>query len=941
MRREKHRMSSRSEQYNARRYGSIPSPAPTPAAPAYAALSPEQYKGTGQSLAFYEKQASIARHDISELRDTMREQLRRESARYSKQKERGHADSAEHDRRVKLITDEYTKSIAEAQAIYDQKVQKYQAYAQQYSPQDIAKAQAAAPKHYRTDLANAGKDVRNPVAPIGAGPTGIVQNGIVTTRKGERVPLDGSQYVQGVGRLKVTPVTDQMRQDAWARSESLKRPGIFRLSDGGAIVTTLDEGQYGSVRVQRPIATGNDGKPVYAKEPTPPTITGFNLYDQATRESIRQNAGQYKTVGEMYGAAQASYGRPGSGERSIVRKPLFFEPGARRIGSFLEEAGAQGVGFFDRRAQKGKQYNAPIDRAARWTFGAVEGFGAKLRRDPRTTVAETVATGYGAERVGRATGWAVEWTGLSTKWAAGRLGASTVRATRIGTTATGVAQTGIVASGIGGIALDVYKNSPQEIGARVPSYVAGGVGFARGYQKVFPTIEVQSISRASVGSVKINAGRGSQRGTVRMGYTARVLVNGEERQVPFFSTVRYNARRLPGSSQSVRTPYGVVEVITPPKNYLGVRAKNTGLLIIDGKRYPMQESWVGAMNRQAFFSRQGDTTYISRSLSQHPIRPSGTEMLVGERPKAVLGEFAILRGERPRVVQTGRTRSLLGVGEYNQYSFSESVLLGRPRKYATGSAAQNSWDNGGVNSRFFNEAFGLGERSGLYRPAPIVQRPSIGQRFTMWENSIAEPKYLFSTPIPYAPGKRSPSAIFEPILERGPSYRGMNKWPDFAGLPMTFRGRLGGRTPFSAPNYGARQDVMPRMRQDRMPRLATGALTGPITAAGVRSSTIPRQITKTDLISLPRTAQEQLSIPRLVSGIMPPVIVPQGPSIYPPFPRSFGGGNTSSAYGLGGTTGRRYAYAPSLVALELGIKSRRRGRTPAALFTGLELRPIM
>ena len=144
---------------------------------------------------------------------------------------------------------------------------------------------------------NAGRSRENPPPPPPPGETQLTQ----------------SQYNKQLRQAQSQRLLQSRKADVAMREEATRRPGIYRLSTGETISSSLGEGGYTNTRgeqisVRSPIAQTKTGAFIYAPKQTANMITGINLFDANTRGALRTQAtsGKFANIGAIYTAAEAN-----------------------------------------------------------------------------------------------------------------------------------------------------------------------------------------------------------------------------------------------------------------------------------------------------------------------------------------------------------------------------------------------------------------------------------------------------------------------------------------------------------------------------------------------------------------------------------------------------------------------------------------------------------
>jgi hypothetical protein len=134
----------------------------------------------------------------------------------------------------------------------------------------------------------------------------------------------------GVGEPTTTKNQAEFLNDQEQLRRAQETPGIYHLSSGESIVSTLLPGSTIKTSMRTPIATKTTGGFIYANEPTTITVksdssypltttpitnaisknlnaksyTAIDLFNPENRTAIRENIGQYATVGALFASAK-------------------------------------------------------------------------------------------------------------------------------------------------------------------------------------------------------------------------------------------------------------------------------------------------------------------------------------------------------------------------------------------------------------------------------------------------------------------------------------------------------------------------------------------------------------------------------------------------------------------------------------------------------------
>lgn len=338
------------------------------------------------------------------------------------------------------------------------------------------------------------------------------------------------------------------------------------------------------------------------KPPTiePASISGVNLFDPRTRDTIKQNiqGGYYADAGDVvrgkinpqfsapYGFSSkegpvvyklepqeptASFaerkapttpeGIP-AGYRGRIGKSQYFQretvlaPVVRAAGSYVEEYGRIGRQLFEQQATK-----APVGGyetkggylgtvggnlfLAREVFGRVESAGNEFKIRPDDSLAKL--------------GIAVALGGISGKIAGSVLGGIAAKSP----VTARLIERGANYVGFGGLVYGQAKAGPEG-GRDIPNIIAGGIGFSRGFQKAAPSsVEFGSLTMSRIeGSVQGRALGDVGRATVPV----RVTEYGNARTFDLPVTVirRGTSEGSAGNNYAVR-----VQAITEPFTFRG------------------------------------------------------------------------------------------------------------------------------------------------------------------------------------------------------------------------------------------------------------------------------------------------------------------------------------------------------------------------------------
>lgn len=142
-------------------------------------------------------------------------------------------------------------------------------------------------------------------------------------------------------------------------------------------------------------------------------------------------------------------------------------------------------------------------------------------------------------------------------------------------------------------------------------------------------------------------------------------------------------------------------------------------------------------------------------------------------------------------------------------------------------------------------------------------------------------------------------------------------------------------------SYRSMQSPVLSQRPMITPRVAMTPIVRPMSRpAVVQQSRLSPALVSVSRLSLTQLTAQRITTTRVPSIPFPPSFSP--PRSFPPFIPPllpFGGGSVNAGFSGGLSSRRGYKYAPSFIALDLGIKANR-GRSQKRVFTGFELRPI-
>jgi hypothetical protein len=792
----------------------------------------------------------------------------------------------------------------------------------------------------------------------------------------------GKQYVSVIQQRQASArqsLRNQASFDDAQRAQAAQTPGIYRLSNGTAIVSGTQNGNRVPPQSSR-------------------TVYGFNLFDPSTRAAIQESAPQYKTAGALFYASQASYAGPApppapKPEYEVRRKPLFFEPGVRKFGSFLSEAGREGVqasGLLGENTVL-DPYNARrgIATAGRYTFGLVQGAGDYLAAEPRRAVAEATASTIGGEYTGKLLG-----TGVSEV------------AERYGTRAAGRAEN-ILNIGIAGAgAASVIGKSPQEVGRSLPSTIGFGVGYARGYN----ALAGNSLNFESLRFTEPARGETTPGGFGAFA-RARTTANIREfglpvRQQPVDVLFTAEARRssFPGprsydvSMQAIGEPFSYRgRTVSPYERYTGryfPASKETVVSLPEGRTY------LSRANRQEVsflesksgvrgnFYRRYPVEYTIYDTKLRPFVTTSVKVAGGTAGKAVdLGYIEPFRSvnvpsyertvnlgltRQPRIYEGGRflateegfgfRQSQLDFGK-NKVLLDFSPRLGGPKTTRTipvpNRALVRLAKPQGVLDLRYATAFQSAVTEG-------VSNPNIGMSAEklMKAANIAHPPK--KSDLAYLFGKTSTDAATKGYLSFGRrgSLGGFPKRNTGYGETETiFRPQSNG-PPEARGSFGYAPEGLPSFKPfdssfsfntasflGRASRADTAPKTNVLPRLSSASLLLPRQYPKLsqDVQELQRTDIRYVldtglvKLPGVTSRSAPvfPIVSPSFINGPPsggkpglPFVQGFVSGGVLG----GGGIRRQYRYAPDIVSIAYNIRAKRGKRSG---FLGLEARPIL
>jgi hypothetical protein len=761
-------------------------------------------------------------------------------------------------------------------------------------------------------------------------------------------------------------------------SRSRSTPGIYRLSTGQTVVSSLRDGDYGGFVVRSPVGTGVDGGRLYAPLPASESrvVSGIDLFDTGNRRAILENQSQFSTAGDIFKSAQNNPNNYGSPIATSSSGGYIYSSRSSALGvvdlDFLQKSG-----YVPQKTAREEAFQARLE-------------GTKKREEQFAAFVTPITSSFGKgvqkaavineafyNPIGVVRGKGITQSGF---------GKATIELTAQ-KAATIPFEFPIVASIRAGEKAAAFTESklffPKQsyVSANLPSFnplkpegasnIAVTALTLGGPIKSFATKKVTGVRQGSLSFVvdDFRTTPGSVVGSGRVTGTATVST----KQFGFFkkeTVVPTEGSFLFSTSGRVRnTALADVSVVNSAS--------------FGGRTFWGDASWRGTFNvrgnRLTLFDSGGSQAFISQGRTGASVAPGvsrvSSQFAVFDRNQ--FGQFVVGSGGR----STGFGESL----RYNKVGVSPSRVLGdsrvtnllfspepsrsqlrqfaglpvdrqsltvvgggasrvSPASFSVGSRRVESGVIGGANYRMVRAGFNDARVAGLYSdPSLVVPRSTQAASFVRPLLRSRRGEFLFS------PSKQSVSGgtVFSPV---GRSVSGRSVRPDLGGLP-------GPR--FSIPSRRSSLLLLPQYGLSSA--RGVGGVLSPAsaraTSVGVSREPSFAVMPGFDTVVLPSqratprfdvTSQPRYdSIPRLDTipryDVIPPVLpvpgigVPPPPFVPPPpmFPGvpGFGVGG-----GGGGGRGRRamFGYAPSLGAVAFNV----RGDTSQRRFSGFEVRPL-
>lgn len=818
------------------------------------------------------------------------------------------------------------KYLADAEASYSQVRSNQEAQGIDYKT-----ARQSARKNNRTDLANANSYAGNPPNRVNS----------------MYAPGGGQGYTGIKGAANDPRVAQQTRYASVRQQELLSRPGIYTNEEGTTYRSSLsdgsfvaDQGRYKGqvVTVRSPVATGSDGRPIYA--PAPRSTFGINLFDPNNRAAIQANQGQYGTAGQLFNTAQTEKTYKEQNASSLndqSRVPGQNYAGPNRyyipveVGIQEESSTAKRFRELQKREQNYQEFIefTRIPKISNYaTFGGgrpVEErsfFGRYSQSLVQGTLTLPFALGQGTINTGERAASGVDYLLNKPKDAKLKLETERISPTNPDALATYT----LIAAGEG---YSQYRSYKTPVSTKFTADSA--------------VVTDSTVSRGAVsGSARV-VGRAES--TYRYG-PFRMFRRTEV--VPAQGSLTFSGLRSPGRGQNYAvTVEGVATTTVQNKPvFADVSFKGT---------YGARSGRTGLVNSKT------NEIYVSQAGKGVPKGVLGTE-------RTAPGSSAVFTPDKNGnlvVSQTTRARGFADGGQVNRYNFAapkkfvarDAPVLAREQgglrpvgsQFAgTGEQFVRPTSQQGYSLRSADLTFADLRRQGLYKPRQVEPSPMFGDRV----RSLARSRKGSAS---YAQ-----EYVFEQTVQRPrslPTSTVLNpRTPYFGGLPL---GEVKGR---QVPNYASAaifnfrsrstQGVLPgydygfsRHSAQRISATPISRVT-PSTVPVVRYDQIPGQRPRQDQVPQLDTSfrfdtiQRTETTPRTIvrTPYTPPFDVPRQPEFpggpgfgFPGFPIPPGGSGPER-----GRASRTFQYAPSLTAQFFNI----RGRAPTQQLTGFEVRPI-
>ena len=783
------------------------------------------------------------------------------------------------------------------QAEYDRQIQDYQgrrAEFEQRTGYSVDEIKSLAPKRYRTDLLNRNK---------------------YTDAQGNYVPPNAVSKTQGVTGVKYSQPSSLTGGGVTTASGTA--PVRYAQSDAGVVgALSRPGGPLSPTEFSAPKESGANFTPAYGYS----TNTGSVAFLISPAAPTKTPSFQEQRQSDIK-AFNEALNKPGVDNKALGE--TFLKPFITVPGGIIERGSQRAKAYFESQTPPEDSRAALGQKVFVTSFRFTEGLGRQARTQPDAFVVQTAAdtaTGYG---LGKGGGWLVKKLAQQDIITAGKFSFS-------GTTAARYTEGGLTALGVGTLGAVAYTSTPEELGARAPGFVGGGIGFIRGYRSVVPAPSITLDPRGgSVSRVSFSDDAVSGTGTLR--YVANVQQYGVTRKVPVESGVLFQGQRVPNT------------------NYFGVRVEAQTAVPFNNRVAYQPSDFVGVYNANTgvLALRDQGTFYFSQSGKSSPAMFDTVSSF-----ERVPARFIVLETNKagiPSVQRTGRVSTVFEAAPVTRVPYrgvSGVNVFGQPNTLTVSesNAFLRSQPSSAADTGLFRGGFQNLQRAGMYRDPRVVQREPFMETL---DRSFFDPevKRLYAgAPILEKPRVTVSGGRAQTVLEPTSVLRQPKPF-ELSGLPVRAP-PIRSTVPVVAlsPSFVAAQatDSIMSFRSSQTPKQPTKPFQDTSPSFDTSSASKPRQEFFPDQNFKFESSQVfdspvPFAPPTTLSSTPPPATPPvTGFGRLPLF------GRGSSGESRGRSTPRGFRYAPNLASVQLGITGRvdRKVLSAKTPLTGFELRPI-
>lgn len=887
----------------------------------------DKLRQLGSTIQNQEKALGIRAKDIREAKSDRRElekDLIRERSDLRRSLKRRYDSSddprvterlARFDETMKARLADQDAVIAERQSSYDARAEQYSSFVAQYTPETVQRARSSAPKAYHT----------------------------------------GGRGVASLSELRQEK--QYQESDKALLREVQERPGIIKGSQfksqlyrsrySGGTYTGFTEGTYNGNRgnvviTQRsvPFTSVKSGRTEFKLLPKqqPKTYNAIDLYNPRNQDALRQMSasGEYRTVGALFAGPQ--YTPNNEPSKIVLNKNTLEGAGSERY-----QAVERVSGFVSRYQTGFEQRTSRLDRTlSRYSFGGgvpyeQRSFVGKLGQTGVGIVTDPI---WGPAAYGDATVLATQKSFLYT---GALITPETSKSARkelvsnLGVFKTVYSDPSTYAYALtGGIAKGYFN---YNVARRTPSSIK-----VKSYYAVVDKPVVQPGSVSATGVLSSTATVTYRYGPMKMfsrqqtvpvqgnfifsgsemlsGKTPRVygrldtmaslsipsVRKGKTSYKTFYSGNSYDAVYRPAS--------GALSLIDDSRTNIVFSRPGRGVVPSPAKGFDADLMTAPSLSARFTKNKYGIFTATETSTGRGFSYPNlyRSRQLVGR--KQIIGSYVDITDKKPSVM-------------FGRVGYSAEINKGMRVLSNPSDRAIYTSSVGGANYRMSRAGFNDLSAAGLYEKITIRDKGISAFGIRQRRGNVRVSAETVFSP------EQSRVPVKTPSISRYKNIRS----PVFSGLvPPSFGVKSGMRFGFVPVRARAQNRSLSSAN-----KIIPSVKMTPSVFSGLDRASVSRldSGTRTDYV-LRQSSMQRTTVSRSVAPSIPfpPSFSP--PRSFPPFIPPllpFGGGSVNAGFSGGLSSRRGYKYAPSFIALDLGIKAKR-GRSQKRVFTGFELRPI-